>query len=95
MQILFPCAFLLPQPNTSKKKGKKTLPWNNIYEVIRQRIDLNITGIPEKCQLSWEGLGWFSMEIEIATGCWRQELEPFPGRSEPFPTPSSLLESLG
>lgn len=40
-------------------------------------------------------LGLFSMEIKIATGCWRQELEPFPGRSGPLPTPSSLLESLG
>lgn len=35
------------------------------------------------------------MEMEIATGCWRQKLEPFPARSEPLPTPSSLLESLG
>lgn len=55
---------------------------------------MNITGIPEKCQLSWKGLSWFSMEMKIATG-WRQELEPFPVRSEPLPTPSSLLESLG
>lgn len=70
----FPDAFLLPQPNTPKKRGKKNPknPWNNIYKLIRQRIDLNITGTSEKRQLSWEGLGWFSMEIKIATGCWRQ-----------------------
>lgn len=48
--FLFPLS-LMPALGL-KKEGKK--PRSNIYKLIRQRPDLNITGVSEKCWLGWE-----------------------------------------